>query len=648
MSTEAFVVPSAVNPGTPLLSPADLLGMLERPDVVVIDISTAEQFAACHIRPVRAGQIVHGPVFWTYLLLEERGEVTDMEQTFGALFSQLGLTGEETLVFTEASPAEGFGQSYRGAFIARLLGWDPARLFVLNGGNVRWAYEQLPVETGPVIPQSTASPLQLTVQHALLADRREVTAIARGQRPGVVLLDCRDPDEWAETMPAPAGEDSDLPPGRIPGSISLNWDWFFGADETAAKIDDRMPAVFVARVKMHEIVRELQLHPHTPVVLYCYNGARASVVYTVLVDFLGFTDVRLYFPGWAEYTRNKTRVPFEPAAVLPSTSRSFGHNRAFVTAQFRHAGRLTGGASTSSGDAGYVEVDPAEIAELTRRHRWFVEPLLRASDHVRHTPFYHWLARIGSPLEFKPAALQLWGHSATFPQVMGAMLARTPLAQHRLMSHYAQHLHEEVEHHNWLEEWMLAQGLIASPLELTLFDRTPETNACVNIGWNMTVEGDAERWMCCLNSAIERLSNDLFRVLAVRMHELGAGHRYFDVHVGADQFHSIMGLRHVAPREAGTPEAVHLIRCALEGVKAWSDMLHSWINHPYRVQFNPDGYPIHPEPLLSANVEWNNLAEVVDHQPGWRANHPNHPHPSASKEVMTGSMAVAWLSRCRP
>src|SRR5262249_7984138 len=113
-SREAFGAPSAVKPGTPLPSPADLLAMLERPDVVVIDISTAEQFAARHIRPARAGQVVHGPLFWTYLLLEERGGVADMEQTFGALFSQLGLTGEETLVFTEASHADGFGRSCRG------------------------------------------------------------------------------------------------------------------------------------------------------------------------------------------------------------------------------------------------------------------------------------------------------------------------------------------------------------------------------------------------------------------------------------------------------------------------------------------------------------------------------------------------------
>ena len=160
-------------------------------------------------------------------------------------------------------------------------------------------------------------------------------------------------------------------------------------------------------------------------------------------------------------------------------------------------------------------------------------------------------------------------------------------------------------------------------LELTLFDRTPETNACVNIGWNMSVEGDAERWMCCLNSAIERLSNDFFRVLAVRMHELGAGHRYFDVHVGADQFHSIMGLRHVAPKEAGSSEAVHLIRCALEGVKTWSDMLHSWINHPYRVQFSIDGYPIPPEPLLSANVEWNNRRKSSMLNLKWSDSGPN-------------------------
>jgi hypothetical protein len=73
---------------------------------------------------------------------------------------------------------------------------------------------------------------------------------------------------------------------------------------------------------------------------------------------------------------------------------------------------------------------------------------------------------------------------------------------------------------------------------------------------------------------------------------------------GADEFHSIMGLRHCHPWGVDTPEGQRLIRWALEGTKLWCDMLHSWIGHPFRVQFDLNGRAITPTPLKSEAIQW--------------------------------------------
>lgn len=584
-----------------LLTPMQLSDLLSDPSVRVIDVCTPEQFEQRHITGRSPAQVVNSPLFWTRLLLQCDGGFQSFQRDVTVELQRLGIEPESTLVFTEQSHAEGLGQSLRGALIAELIGWPRERIAVLNGGDARWEQEGLPVNGGTVDSQASVASLELSGSSSVLADWQDVMRICRGEEPGV-LLDCRSFEEFVGEMPAPGGQDPELMPGRIPGSINVTWDECFTAQPTGDQIDGMLPSVFCNFSELRALAASWQVQVETPIVVFCYKGARASVVLKALRDLLGFRNVRIYFAGWAEWARRAVlgEVPYESCELLPSATRTFGHNQIFV--RLWHKRRDLAKPQPEVG--GYEEVDEAEIAELSERHRWFVEPLVRASDHVRHTPFFQWLAALSSPEEFRPAAMELWHHSTTFPQVMGAMLAATPLRRHKLFQHYAQHLIEEVDHHNMLSRWMLKQGLIGSDEELIAHIPTPETNACVNLGHKLVREGDPEAWMCALNSAIERLSNDFFKVCAERMAELGVPDAYFSVHVGADEFHSIMGLRHVKQYRADSPEGHRLILWALEGVKTWCDMLHSWIGHPYRVQFDSAGNAVTKVPLRSRSVIW--------------------------------------------
>jgi hypothetical protein len=237
----------------------------------------------------------------------------------------------------------------------------------------------------------------------------------------------------------------------------------------------------------------------------------------------------------------------------------------------------------------YEAIDEQKLEELRVKHAWITGPLYRASDAVKEMPFFDWVRALSSPLEFKPAATQIFYHSATFPKVMGLMLAHTPLTENHMMPFYAKHAYGEADHHELLMRWMLKHGLLRSRADMEHVITTPETNACINLAYHLGIEGDRAMWLVTINSGIERCSNDFFKAVAPKMHALGVGDNYFDIHVSADEHHSIMGLEHVEAQDPSSPRGKRLIAKALEGISLWAAMLHSWIGIEMLPHFDLNG-----------------------------------------------------------
>lgn len=237
----------------------------------------------------------------------------------------------------------------------------------------------------------------------------------------------------------------------------------------------------------------------------------------------------------------------------------------------------------------YEHIDLIELEKLRVKHAWLTEPLFRASEAIKQLPFFDWLANIKSAVDFKPAAIQLFYHSATFPKVMGLMLGTTPMSENHMMPFYAKHAFGEADHHELLMRWMLKHKVLANREEIKEVIPTLETNACVNLAYQLAVEGDRAKWLVTINSGIERCSNDFFKAVAPKMHSLGIGDTYFDIHVEADEHHSIMGLDYIDQEDAQSPRGRILIAKALEGVSLWAAMLHSWIGISEFPRFNLDG-----------------------------------------------------------
>lgn len=246
-------------------------------------------------------------------------------------------------------------------------------------------------------------------------------------------------------------------------------------------------------------------------------------------------------------------------------------------------------AATAMPTQGYETINEEELARIRTRHAWIVQPISRASEIVKELPFFDWVRQIRTPMDFKPAAINLFHHSATFPKVMGLMLGSTPLSENFMMPFYAKHAFEEATHHELLMQWMLKHGVMRNRQEMDWVIPTPETNACVNVAYQLAVEQDRGKWLVTINSGIERCSNDFFKAVAPQMHSIGAGDIYFDIHVEADEHHSIMGMDHIEPEDPDSIRGRQLIAKALEGISLWTAMLHSWIGIDLFPKFELDG-----------------------------------------------------------
>ena len=73
--------------------------------------------------------------------------MADLTGKFAEEFGAAGLSGEETAVIYEQSMNTGFGQSCRGYFLLKFLGYPKVK--VLHGGYEAWTAEGMPVSTMP-------------------------------------------------------------------------------------------------------------------------------------------------------------------------------------------------------------------------------------------------------------------------------------------------------------------------------------------------------------------------------------------------------------------------------------------------------------------------------------------------------------------
>jgi len=269
-----------------LLKPKELEDLMEQTPVVLIDTRDPESYAAGHI----PGAVNIREIF-TYLATTDSAGLDELEDKFAELFGNAGLAGEETAVLYEDSMDTGFGQSCRGYFLLKSLGYDKAA--VLHGGLAAWEAEGLPVDTATPSPTAVVFPVSSSPTSLIATQDEVLDAVSDSE---VVLLDVRDKDEWIGTSSSPYGVDFCPRKGRIPGAVWLEWYNLMGEDEDGI-------AMFQEPETISEACSKIGINADSKVIIYCFKGARASNTFVALQE-AGIKDLKIYFGSWNEWSRN--------------------------------------------------------------------------------------------------------------------------------------------------------------------------------------------------------------------------------------------------------------------------------------------------------------------------------------------------------
>jgi thiosulfate/3-mercaptopyruvate sulfurtransferase len=288
-----MTTPSATD--SVLVSPEQLSAMVGTEPVVIIDTRDADTYAAGHL----PGAVNMREIF-TFLATSTAEGLSALKSTFAGHFGAVGLSGAETAVFYEDALNSGYGQSCRGYYLLTWLGYP--KIKVLNGGFSAWTAKGLPVSTTATTPAAASFPANLSMADVMLT--KDDVAAALGT--AAVLLDVRDIDEWTGESSSPYGKDFAPRKGRLPGARWIEWYRFM-------KPSAQGP-VFKSPLEVQAECATAGIAPDDTVYLYCFKGARASNSFLALKQ-AGFSDVRMYFGSWNEWSRDDA-LPIETGAPI--------------------------------------------------------------------------------------------------------------------------------------------------------------------------------------------------------------------------------------------------------------------------------------------------------------------------------------------
>lgn len=281
---------------TVLITPEDLATLSTCEKVVLIDTRDPKSYAEAHI----PGAVNLHEIF-TYLATSTPEGMAELFGKFAKAFGDAGLSGAETAVIYEQSMASGFGQSCRGYFLLQALGYTNAK--VLHGGFAAWTAAGKPTTTVPPTSEPKAFPVDKSAA-LLVADKDDMKAAIAN--PAVAKLDVRDVDEWIGESSSPYGKDFCPRKGRLPNAVWI--EWYRMMKPTAAG------QMFKSRDEILAECATVGITPDTPVMLYCFKGARASNTFVALKE-AGIKDVKIYFGSWNEWSRDPS-LPIETGAPM--------------------------------------------------------------------------------------------------------------------------------------------------------------------------------------------------------------------------------------------------------------------------------------------------------------------------------------------
>lgn len=274
-----------------LVDPAWVHRHRNDPKVKLIEIAGMGQE---EMQAYRAGH-VPGAVCWKWkeMLWDSHARDFPAPEEFARRCAAAGIGNDTTVVFY----GEGVQFGVYAWWTFRYCGHPKVR--VLDGARYRWAVEGRPLVTEDP-PAPTPAEYRPVKRKEAMRVHREKVLRALG-REGLVILDARSPEEYrGERVGGPGGPDvGAVRYGRIPGAKHLYFEDLLDANKA-----------FRPEAEIRALVESRGATPENDVITYCRMSHRATVLYFVLTELLGYRKVRVYDGSWTEWG-NLVGVPIE-------------------------------------------------------------------------------------------------------------------------------------------------------------------------------------------------------------------------------------------------------------------------------------------------------------------------------------------------
>jgi thiosulfate/3-mercaptopyruvate sulfurtransferase len=264
-----------------LTTAAELQNKLGAPDLCLIDVRPAEQFAHGHIPGA-----VHFDLFGLSLIDTREAPLKAFMYMIHHVFELRGVSETKEVIFYEENSGM---RAARGLWFMEYFGHPNARM--LDGGIQAWKAAGFPVTTETISPKAA---------NFKTSERREVLATADDvlqalNKKEFAILDTRSKGEYLGTQVRAARG------GAIPGAIHIEW-----TDNLDAS------GKFKSDAELKTMYSKTGITPEKEVLSYCQGGYRAAHSYVAL-RLIGFPKIRNYIGSWKEWG-DRTDLPIEKPA----------------------------------------------------------------------------------------------------------------------------------------------------------------------------------------------------------------------------------------------------------------------------------------------------------------------------------------------